>query len=211
MKQPNEYWDNLYAGREIKKPVYDLWLEKYTDILQSTPDFPIIDLGCGFGNDTLYLSERGYPVISCDFSDEALQRLAFFIEKPVTKLFDMTEGLPFADGSTKVVIADLSLHYFSWCKTGDIVDDIKRVLVKGGFLLVRVNSVKDTNYGAGQGTVVEENFYCLDGNYKRYKRFFDRKQLDSLFAAWELEHCSEYAMDRYKDSKILWELAVRKP
>jgi SAM-dependent methyltransferase len=208
MGSAHEYWNGLYAGRGNIKPVYDLWLEKYAGILRESLDTPIIDLGCGFGNDTLYLSERGYPVISCDFSGEALKRLAFFIEKPVTKLFDMTEGLPFADGSAKVMIADLSLHYFSWLKTREIVDDIKRVLVKDGFLLLRVNSVRDTNYGAGKGAVIEENFYCLDGNYKR---FFDRKQLNSLFVEWAVEHCSEYAMNRYEDSKILWELAVRKP
>ncbi|QDR81040.1 class I SAM-dependent methyltransferase [Sporomusa termitida] len=208
MKQPNEFWDELYAAIGIAKPSYDLWLEKYTDILQNTPDFPILDLGCGCGNDTLYLSERGHAVISCDFSGEALKRLKFFIERPVTKRFDMTEGLPFADGSAKVVIADLSLHYFPWRKTREIVDDIKRVLIKDGFLLVRVNSVKDTKHGAGQGTVIEENFYCLDGNFKR---FFDKEQLDRLFAEWAVEQCSEYAMNRYNDNKILWELAVRKP
>lgn len=207
MGSAHTYWDELYAGRGDTKPAYDLWLDKHSSILLESLDTPIIDLGCGFGNDTLYLSERGFPVISCDFSAEALKRLAFFIEKPVTRLFDMTEGLPFAGGSAKIVIADLSLHYFSWSTTWEIIADIKRVLVQGGFLLTRVNSVKDTNYGAGQGTVIEENFYCLDG---KYKRFFDQKQLNRLFAEWEVVHCSENAMDRYKDSKILWELVARK-
>jgi hypothetical protein len=49
------------------------------------------------------------------------------------------------------MIADLSLHYFSWDETKKIVNEIKRVLKEDGFLLVRVNSVNDTNYGAGKG------------------------------------------------------------
>mgnify|MGYP000041994864 CR=1 FL=1 len=35
----------------------------------------ILDLGCGIGADTLYLLERGYNVLSCDFSVEALKSI----------------------------------------------------------------------------------------------------------------------------------------
>ncbi|WP_094606727.1 hypothetical protein SPSIL_011480 [Sporomusa silvacetica DSM 10669] len=188
--------------------MYDMWLDKYTDILQKSHDTPIIDLGCGFGNDTLYLCERGYKVISCDFSDEALKRLESFINEPVTKLFDMTTGLPFDTQSTAIIIADLSLHYFSWLTTQKILTEIKRILKRNGSLLARVNSVKDINHGAGQGTVIEENYYYLDG---KCKRFFEKRQLDELFADWEVIHIDEYEMDRYKSSKILWEIAAKVP
>jgi len=145
-------------------------------------------------------------VISCDFSKQALQRMHKFLENPVTKLFDMTEGLPFANESAAVIIADLSLHYFSWQETQKIVADIRRVLVKDGYLLARINSVRDSNHGAGQGAVIEDNFYCLDG---RYKRFFNREQLNELFKEWTFYYCAEYEMNRYKNSKILWEIAVK--
>ncbi len=101
MNDQRNYWNELYLSRGNKKPVYDLWLDKYADVLESSQGVPIIDLGCGFGNDTLYLHERGYPVIPCDFFSEALQRLGFFIEKPMTKLFDMTVGIPFEILSAK--------------------------------------------------------------------------------------------------------------
>lgn len=201
------YWNELYQSRGNKKPVYDLWLDKYEDILTAFPNIPIIDLGCGFGNDTLYLREKGYQVTSCDFSEQALNRLEFFIDKPDTKLFDMKEGLPFAGESVNIIIADLSLHYFSWQETKKIVNEIKRVLKKDGFLLSRVNSVKDSNYGAGQGIIIEENYYDMDG---KLKRFFDKKQLDDLFSEWKIIHIDEYEMGRYETSKVLWEIAVRK-
>lgn len=207
MKPAKVYWDEQNAAYGRKKPVYDLWLEKYRDILHTSLHTPIIDLGCGSGNDTLYLYERGYKVISCDFSDKALLRLGAFIEKPVTRLFDMAEGLPFAEESARIIVADLSLHYFSWLKTQDVLAEIKRVLTPDGYLLARVNSVKDVNHGAGQGEAVEENFYRQDG---RYKRFFTKEQLNGLFKEWNLLSCAEQEMNRYKKTKVLWELAVQK-
>ncbi len=205
MSSQNKYWNELYQHQGNEKPAYDLWLDKYAAILAESKSIPIIDLGCGFGNDTLYLHERGYSVISCDFSREALKRLEYFIDKPVTLLFDMKERLPFENQSAKIVIADLSLHYFSWQETLEIVAEIKRVLKKDGYLLARVNSVKDTNYGAAQGVVIEENYYDVDG---KFKRFFNKVQLEELFRAWEVKYINEYEMGRYTNAKILWELAV---
>lgn len=206
-KSQSNYWNEMYFAYGNRKPSYDLWLAKYADILRDSLDIPIIDLGCGFGNDTLYLREQGYQVISCDFSVEALQRLGSFIENPVTKLFDMTKGLPFANESAKIIIADLSLHYFSWQETRNIAADIRRVLQKDGYLLARVNSVRDTNHGAGQGDIIEENFYCIGG---RLKRFFNKEQLEELFNKWIFHYCTETTMHRYKNSKVLWEIAVKK-
>jgi SAM-dependent methyltransferase len=207
MNDQKLYWNKQFLASGNKRVTYDLWLDKYEDILKSSKDTPIIDLGCGLGNDTMYLHERHYKVISCDYSEEALKKLGLFINNPVTKLFDMKNGLPFETESVKVIIADLSLHYFSWAETKKIVNEIKRVLKEDGFLLVRVNSVKDANYGAGKGIMIEKNYYNIDGNLKR---FFDKEQLEELFMDWEVKYINEYEMNRYISSKILWEMAVKK-
>jgi SAM-dependent methyltransferase len=207
MKDSRIYWNEQYMASGNKSVIYDLWLDKYEPILHASKDTPIIDLGCGLGNDTLYLYERHYKVISCDYSEEALKKLELFIDNPITKLFNMKEGLPFESESVKVVIADLSLHYFSWVETKKIVNEIKRVLKENGFLLLRVNSVKDTNYGAGKGSIIEKNYYNIDGHLKR---FFDKEQLEKLFIDWEVKYSKEYEMNRYTNSKILWEMAVQK-
>ena len=131
MSSQNKYWNELYQHQGNEKPAYDLWLDKYAAILAESKSIPIIDLGCGFGNDTLYLHERGYSGNFLRFfRAKPLKRLEYFIDKPVTLLFDMKERLPFENQSAKIVIADLSLHYFSWQETLEIVAEIKRVLKK---------------------------------------------------------------------------------
>lgn len=69
-----EMWDNWSLKRE-GKPVYDLWLDEYKNILEENRNNEILDLGSGIGANTLYLIERGYKVLSCDFSNNALRNI----------------------------------------------------------------------------------------------------------------------------------------
>ena len=49
-----EYWDNVHKDYDRATIKVDDWLEKFDDIIMGTQK-PILDLGCGGGNDTLYL------------------------------------------------------------------------------------------------------------------------------------------------------------
>lgn len=200
-------WDEVYRRCGGLKPGYDLWLEKYDGVLKDSKNIPIIDLGCGYGNDTLFLHERGYKVISCDLSMEALKRLDHFIDKPVIRHFDMLAGLPFDNNSAKIVIADLSIHYFPWKETARIVEEIRRVLTNDGYLLCRVNSAKDIQCDAREGVKIEENYYDLGG---RKKRYFEMHHLKRLFRAWDICHIEEYSFERFGSIKVIWEVAIKK-
>jgi SAM-dependent methyltransferase len=206
MNKQKEFWNEVFESMGDGKPQYDLWLDKHEDILKNSLDIPIIDLGCGFGNDTLYLKERGYEVIACDFSEKALKRLNNFIDNLTTKCFDLQDGLPFENTSTKVIISDLSLHYFKWNDTRKILKEIERVLMNEGHLICRVNSTKDINYGAGQGIKIEDNFYDIEG---KLKRFFNEEQLRELFKDWDIQYIKESEINRYKKNKIAWEVLVQ--
>ncbi|MHA4413974.1 class I SAM-dependent methyltransferase [Bacillus cereus] len=138
-----EHWNEVFADVNLGKPQVDFWLEKYEPMLELAPDGPVIDLGCGYGSDSLFLTERGYRVIACDFSSESLAIIRKYVPGVETNLFDMTGGLPFPDGSARAVVADLSLHYFHWDDTVSIVSEIARVVGTGGLLLARLNSTCD--------------------------------------------------------------------
>ncbi|CAM3709822.1 class I SAM-dependent methyltransferase [Marinicrinis lubricantis] len=201
---PKEYWEQVYKELDVKELQYDAWLDKYEAELQRSISVPIIDLGCGLGNNTLYLKERGYKVISCDYSEEALSKLKKLISNSDVRQFDMTEGIPFEDNSAGVIIADLSLHYFPKDVTFKILEEIRRVLKEDGLLLCRVNSNRDVNYGA----IDQESYYYQVNGL--YKRFFDRNHINHLFKDFSIDHIEEYEMNRYSKGKIVWEIAARK-
>lgn len=205
-----EMWDN-WSKRRASVPVYDNWLDDYNDILTENKDTEILDLGCGIGADTLYLIERGYNVLSCDFSNEALKSIRENIPNSKTKNLDMLEEFPFADESYSLIIADLSLHYFNNNTTIHIMNEIKRVLKDNGVLLARVASVNDFNFGAGIGKQLEKNFY-FEGDYT--KRFFDQKDVNKYFGIIGEAESFETSMIRneeeYSKPKMLYQVRVKK-
>lgn len=203
-------WDN-WAKKRASFPVYDNWLDDYKELLMKYKDTEILDLGCGIGADTLYLIERGFHVLSCDFSREALNSIQKNIVGSKTKYFDMFDSFPFADESYSVIIADLSLHYFDDTTTTHIMKEIKRILKEDGILLSRVASTNDVNFGAGVGKQLEKNFY-FEGDYT--KRFFDKEDVEKYFGIIGTIDAFETSMTReeeeYQKPKALYQIKVKK-
>lgn len=203
-------WDN-WSKRRSSVPVYDLWLDDYKDILEHNKYNEILDLGCGIVADTLYLIERGYNVLSCDFSTEALKSIQDNIPNSKTLYLDMMKKFPIEDNTYSLIIADLSLHYFDNETTIHIMREIKRILKSNGILLSRVASVNDFNFGAGLGEELEKNYY-FEGDYT--KRFFDYEDVNKYFGIIGSVETKETQMIRneeeYSNPKILYKVKVQK-
>ncbi len=203
-----EYWDNVHKDYDRATIKVDDWLEKFDDIIMGTQK-PILDLGCGGGNDTLYLISKGKQVISCDQSPSAINNIRKnFPEVYDAKCFNMLEGLPFEDEAFDVVIADLCLHYFLKSDTEKILNDIRRILTPGGHLILRVNSINDVLHGAGQGPEIEHHVFEMEG--KTIKRFFNEEDIRSFFKDFTIEYLKEEIMTRYKLEKRLYRVCVKK-
>jgi len=200
-------WERIFRSRAHEKPEYDGWLEKYVGEIAGHCFETVIDLGCGAGGNSLFLSERGIGPVACDYSMQALCIAKKFVPGAMPVLFDYRDGLPFRKACATIVIADLSIHYFSWSCTDEIVRSIAHILCGKGVFLCRVNSIEDTNFGAGRGIEIENHLYEYNGIRKR---FFDKNDIESLFASWNVLLCSRSVITRYSAPKILWEIAARK-
>jgi SAM-dependent methyltransferase len=195
------YWNQSFSRPKLR-PIYDDWLDKHSNELNNSNDMPIVDLGCGIGNNTLYLLERNYQVVSCDISEVALHKLRTFIPNAVTRQFDMIKGIPFEDSSVRIIIADLSLHYFSEEDTFNLLNDLNRILETHGLLICRLNSVKNLKED-------QEYFLEVGGLWRRY---FDEDQINYFFDSthWEIIYMKENIMNRYSTNKVVWEISMRK-
>lgn len=205
-KKGRNNWENVFENLERNQIKYDDWLEMFNEEINKCKT-PIIDLGCGSGNDTLYLINKGKTVIPCDYSKNVIKNIKKnFPEINRVENFDMKEGLPFEDNYTELIIADLSLHYFPEKVTFNILEEIKRVLKPSGLLLFRVNSTKDTNYQPIDRIEIEHNFYETSVGYKR---FFDEEDINKFFTEWDKLYINEETMGRYGHEKNLWKGAVK--
>ena len=204
--QFKDYWNETHKKFSSGKIVYDNWLDDYKDVLNKCKT-KVLDLGCGTGNDTLYLTEKGFVVIACDYSDVAIEKINKEFNNIETKIVDISKRLPFEDNSFDLIIADLSLHYFDENITKNIMRDIKRILAPNGYLIARVNSVEDINHGAGQGKKLEENFYYVEGYNKR---FFTSQDAVKFFSIIGDTKVKEADMLRYSKPKKVLEILVQK-
>ena len=203
-----QYWDNLHKEYNRDDIKMDDWLVDFDSIILSCKT-PVLDLGCGSGNDTLYLINKGKHVISCDQSRNAIDNIKKnFPEVYDTKCFNMLDGMPFNDNSFELIIADLCLHYFREKDTIKILNEIRRILASGGHLIFRLNSMNDVNHGAGKGNEIEEHLYETDD--KRLKRFFTEEDIRYFFKDFNIEYLNEEVMTRYKLEKRLYRGCVSK-
>ena len=206
-KNSELYWNNKHVNYDRKKIKVDDWLDRFDPIIAECKS-PVLDLGCGGGNDTLYFIEKGKKVIACDQSMNAINNIQKnFPEVLEARCFNMLDGFEFEDDSFEIVCADLCLHYFTEKDIHMILNEIRRILVPGGHLFVRVNSVKDVNHGAGQGIEIENHLYRTEGGM--FKRFFDEEDVRRLFSGFDILFCEEQKMHRYRSEKIVFCVCLR--
>jgi SAM-dependent methyltransferase len=180
----------------------DHWLQSWMSLIQErAADGVVVELGCGWGADTSQLCEAGLNVIGVDISMESLKLARRRVPAATFVCQDLRKGLPVEICSA--VLASLSIHYFSWRETVEIVTSIRKVLLPGGVFVCRLNSTSDVFYGARRGMVLEKNFYVVNG---ARKRFFDREDITSLFQEWNVVSMHEKTTWRFGLPKRVWEV-----
>lgn len=203
-----ESWDHTFSRLDEAGSEGEAWLERWRHLLETTRHVPILDLGCGTGRDTNFLMRLGFDVVAADFSEKALEITHRRTPRAEIKNVDFTSALPFADVGFGAVVASLSLHYFPWHLTLDILQEIRRCLTPGGHLLVRVNSTHDARYASADKEEIEPNFYLIDGHPRR---LFDRDDVLALFATgWDLLEATERTTLYGDAPKTLWEAMAKK-
>ncbi|KAF0100325.1 MAG: putative methyltransferase [Rhodospirillaceae bacterium] len=168
----------------------------------------MLELGCGGGRDTAALAAAGHRVVAIDLSPEAVARAQERVPSAQVHCQDIRAPFPPAEGSIGVVVASLSLHYFTWSATNALASRLHEVLRPEGVLLCRLNSTNDHHFGASGHPEIEKDFYLVDG---APKRFFDREALDRLFAhGWRILAIEEKVIDRYDRPKSVWEAVLER-
>ncbi|MDP2334194.1 MAG: class I SAM-dependent methyltransferase [Reyranella sp.] len=185
----------------------DPWLKRWLPLVAArTGGQPVLELGCGGGRDTAALVEAGHHVVAVELLAEAVARAKMRVPSAEFHCQDIRAPFPVGDGDTGVVLASLSLNYFSWPETIVLVERIRQVLQPDGVLLCRFNSTNDHHFGASGHPPIAENYYLVDGEPKR---FFDRAAVDRLFASgWSTLGIEERMIDRYDHPKAVWEVVL---
>ena len=181
----------------------DPWLEKWLDLIRKTSaGGRLLELGCGSGWDTAELVSTGCRVVAADIAGGKLRECAKAAPQAGILQLNLADPLPFSAHSMAVILASLSLHYFSWDKTLQIESELRRCIQPGGVLIARFNSTHDYHHGAASCEEIEPNFYRV-GVWT--KRFFDESSVKKLLRAWDIQFLEENVIQRYRNPKYVWE------
>lgn len=187
----------------------DPWLTRWLPLLiERSAGTSVLEIGCGHGDDTVTLTQAGLDVMAFDLSPMCVAAAKLRAPTARIECRDTRDPFPTSETPFGAVIASLSLHYFSWAQTTSIVHRIRECLSQGGILLCRLNSTEDHHFGAGRGTLIEENFYAFEG---QEKRFFDKGSIERLFAeGWHPLAMAHNTTRKYLREKAMWEVALER-
>lgn len=138
-------WDSIYQNYDIKAPRES---EEQT-LLNLTTVFPrdsrILDIGCGNGQDSLFLGSNGFDVYSTDISGVLINKLKSHYEDGKWIQHDILDRFPFENNFFSLAFSRLSLHYFSKDQLDTIFGEIYRIISPSGRFWFSVKLEQD-NY-----------------------------------------------------------------
>jgi SAM-dependent methyltransferase len=214
-----DYWDDYFRQRERRGEELDWrgrWTDAFLPLLRKGGARSVLELGCGMGSDAARLAAAGFEVTATDLSSEAVMGARRrYPQVDRFEVVDMTERLPFAPESFDAVMANVSLHMFTWDVTRTVFAEVRRVLRPGGLFLFHVNAREDRPLRAERRPVrrlLEPNYVLEEAG--QVVRFFSHGDLLALLGGWadvEVERI-EIADEGTRDPfKVVWRAVARRP
>ncbi|MCD4505727.1 class I SAM-dependent methyltransferase [Chromobacterium piscinae] len=187
----------------------DPWLARWLPLLREAGrQGPVLEIGCGEGEDSVELLGAGLELIAFDLSADSIAAAARRAPGGKFHCRDVRQPFPLDSVRPGAVVASLSLHYFPWDETVEIAERIRQCLPPGGKLLCRLNAADDHHYGASGHPEIAQDYYLVDG---APKRFFNERAVRELFAGgWRILSLEHHVSGKYALPKALWEAALER-
>ncbi len=173
-----EKYNIIYLSSEIEsdtKPSQILSLI-WKDFL---PNSKILDLGCGQGIDSLFLSKNGFSVTAIDSSDVAINQIK--IKKNEFKLDNLElicgdiNDFGIEKDKYQVIICRNVLNFLDKDKALKILNSLKGNIQKGSYIIIEVFTKKDPSF-------------ILD---KKFTSYFEEQELLNIFSGYKLVYYLE--------------------
>jgi SAM-dependent methyltransferase len=183
-----EFWDRFYRQRQESGNDLDwagLWTDPFLRPLREAGVHTILELGCGTGNDAARLAGEGYSVTATDLSGDAIaQAEAKFGSLATFLIADMTQRLPFPDGSFDAVMSNVAVHMFPDDVTRAVFAQVGRLVRADGLFVFHVNSLEDRPLRARNlpARELEPNYVIEESGQTMH--FFSEAYLRELLARW---------------------------
>ncbi|NVM02957.1 MAG: methyltransferase domain-containing protein [Candidatus Helarchaeota archaeon] len=149
-KLAEEFYDKIF-NLYHEEFNYDLiqykeWLDLLISMMNKGNK--ILDLGCGSGRAVKYFIDREFKGVGIDLSDEMLKLARENVKNGEFYKKDFTQ-LDFGNNSFDAIISFFALNHIEKEKFKKIISDCKKILKKGGFLLLGMVRGSSEGYWVG--------------------------------------------------------------
>jgi cyclopropane fatty-acyl-phospholipid synthase-like methyltransferase len=184
------YWDKAYTSEKKiwgEKPSelahYAVSCLKQSSGFQGKADLFILDLGCGYGRDAVYLANHlPCHVLGLDNSEKAIALGKEFISEKMKKRIELL-CYDFTHVSDKydVIVASNLYHLLNKETRAKLVETVKRCLKTDGVLFMSTLSVRDPQHSLEGGTPVEDEPNTFISARGVGLHLADRQELENTF------------------------------
>jgi tellurite methyltransferase len=139
----------------------------------------VLDLGCGQGEDSLFLANNGFMVTAVDISEEVIDKMNKI--KSELKLNNLEliradiKDFEIEKNKYQVIICCNVLNFLNKDSAMDIVNRIKDNLAEGGYAIIEVFTEKDPSF-------ITEH---------RFAGYFKEQELLQIFSGFKIIHYLE--------------------
>lgn len=220
-KKTKELWENLHKESRFR-PKYpsELVVQYVFRNFKRDNKTKVLDLGCGAGRHTYFMSKENLQVYGIDISSDGVEYAKKILEQDNLNgniKVGSADNIPFADEMFDGIISYGVLYYCTIDEIKKSVKEIYRVLKKSGKALLVVRSTEDYRYG--DGIEIEKNTFlineedeskCAFNENEMKIHFFTRDELMKLFNNFNsisidmIEETSNNG--EYKDSNYIVQL-----
>lgn len=200
MSQPTNAWNEIFKqqGKVFTQPHEDM--PGIVQLLKNKGADTILDLGSGTGRHVVYLAQSGFSVFGLDSSPEGIAITRRWLAEEGLEadlqLQSMVEKLPYGDAFFDAVISIQVIHHADIGTITSIVQEVTRVLKKGGFLFVTVPKLK--NQGETFEQIEPHTLVPLDGPEKGLPHhYFTPEELREVFGDFEVTDIHLDTADHY--------------
>jgi len=141
----HDHWESVYRGHPIQDRFDDKVIDRILKYLNPAPNALFLDAGCGIGDHSLRIAQRGYRCIGVDLSENVLktaQKNATIrgLESRTSFVREALEDLAFADNSFDAIhCRGVLMHIPQWEKA---LANLCRVLKPGGRIAILESNSK---------------------------------------------------------------------
>lgn len=215
-------WEDLHSVERFqpKYPSEHIVRFLFTEFprdLDKRNQLKILDIGCGAGSNTVLFAQEGFQTYATDISENGLRVTKRRLEDnnldAVLKNAGM-ENQPFPDNFFDGAISFGVFYYNTREVYQKAVDELYRILKKGGRAFVFSRTIDDCRFGKGKE--IEKNTFVLTSGDATEKgmmgHFLDVREIKEIFNKFKKVSIgkTETTLDSLKKKNSDWIIKVQK-